>query len=110
MPVVRVGGETGFGGPCARREGKPTRPVGRAGADCSNGEKTMRWKSLTGGLALVVAAAGGCTKQCYITCEDAVQSSALVASNMGEEPRTITFSDGFQLKAEPRKFTTASGK
>jgi endoglucanase Acf2 len=33
-----------------------------------------------------------------------------VASNMGEEPRTITFSDGFQLKAEPRKFTTASGK
>jgi outer membrane protein TolC len=45
----------------------------------------MRWKSLTGGLALVVATAGGCARTCYITCEDAVASSALAASGLSEK-------------------------
>ena len=42
----------------------------------------MRRKSLTGGLALVVATAGGCTRNCYITCDDQVTSSVLAASGL----------------------------
>jgi Outer membrane efflux protein len=45
----------------------------------------MRWKSLTGGLALVVAAAGGCARPCYVTCEDVVQSNTLAASGLSEK-------------------------
>jgi outer membrane protein TolC len=50
----------------------------------------MRWKSLTGGLALVLAAAGGCSRTCYITCEDAVASSTLAASGLGEKDPNLS--------------------
>jgi outer membrane protein TolC len=45
----------------------------------------MRWKSLAGGLALVVASAGGCTRPCYITCDDAVTSKYLAESGLTEK-------------------------
>jgi outer membrane protein TolC len=45
----------------------------------------MRWKSLTGALALAVAAAGGCARTCYITCDDAVNSATLAASGLNEK-------------------------
>jgi outer membrane protein TolC len=42
----------------------------------------MRWKSLAGGLALVVASASGCTKTVYTTLNDVQTSSILAQSSM----------------------------
>jgi outer membrane protein TolC len=50
----------------------------------------MRWKALTGGLALAVAAAGGCARTCYVTCEDVVNSSTLAASHMTEKDPNLS--------------------
>ncbi len=50
----------------------------------------MRWMSLSGRIALVLAAAGGCAKQCYITCEDAVGSQTLAASGMNDKDPNLS--------------------
>src|SRR5581483_10831157 len=64
------------GTPC-RGNGRPARSrwrsvLGRAQgrAHGSNGENTMRWKSLCGGLALLVAMVAGCKQRLFITTDD----------------------------------------
>jgi outer membrane protein TolC len=45
----------------------------------------MRWMSLTGGLALVVAAAGGCTKTVYLPMDDVQTSNIMAQSGLSEK-------------------------
>jgi outer membrane protein TolC len=48
----------------------------------------MRWKSLTGGIALALAAAGGCARPVYNVCEsDVVTEQAMITSEMEKNPK-----------------------
>ncbi|MGH9676739.1 MAG: TolC family protein, partial [Candidatus Acidiferrum sp.] len=51
----------------------------------------MRWKSLCGKLALLLAGVCGCSRPCYLSCEDYVASNTMAASGLSElDPKLST--------------------